>query len=124
MAAPNLVNVATIIAKSAVVDLSTTNATAVVSNAASSGKVFKINSLVVSNVDGTNAADITVSYYSEDDIGGTATEIVSTVSVPADASLIVIDKNTSIYLEEDRSIGATAGSANDLKVVVSYEELS
>ena len=124
MAAPNIVNVTTIIGKSAVVDLTTTAATAVVSNAAASGKVFKINSLVVSNVDGTNAADITISYYSEDDIGGTATQIVSTVSVPADASLIVIDKNTSIYLEEDRSIGATAGSANDLKVVVSYEEIS
>jgi len=124
MAAPNIVNVTTITGKSAVVDLTTTAATAVVSNAAASGKVFKINSLVVSNVDGTNAADITVSYYSEDDIGGTATQIVSTVSVPADASLIVIDKNTSIYLEEDRSIGATAGSASDLKVVVSYEEIS
>jgi hypothetical protein len=124
MAAPNIVNVTTITGKSAVVDLTTTSATAVVSNAASSGKVFKINSLVVSNVDGTNAADITISYYSEDDIGGTATEIVSTVSVPADASLVVIDKNTSIYLEEDRSIGATAGAANDLKVVVSYEEIS
>jgi len=107
-----------------VVDLTTTSATAVVSNAAASGKVFKINSLVVSNVDGTNAADITVSYYSEDDIGGTATQIVSTVSVPADSSLVVIDKNTSIYLEEDRSIGATAGAADDLKVVVSYEEIS
>ena len=124
MAAPNIVNVTTITGKSAVVDLTTTSATAVVSNAAASGKVFKINSLVVSNVDGTNAADITVSYYSEDDIGGTATQIVSTVSVPADASLVVIDKNTSIYLEEDRSIGATAGAANDLKVVVSYEEIS
>ena len=124
MAAPNIVNVTTITGKSAVVDLTTTSATAVVSNAASSGKVFKINSLVVSNVDGTNAADITISYYSEDDIGGTATEIVSTVSVPADASLVVIDKNTSIYLEEDRSIGATAGAADDLKVVVSYEEIS
>ena len=124
MAAPNIVNVTTITGKSAVVDLTTTAATAVVSNAAASGKVFKINSLVVSNVDGTNAADITVSYYSEDDIGGTATQIVSTVSVPADASLIVIDKNTSLYLEEDRSIGATAGAANDLKVVVSYEEIS
>jgi hypothetical protein len=124
MAAPNIVDVTTITGKSAVVDLTTTAATAVVSNAAASGKVFKINSLVVSNVDGTNAADITVSYYSEDDIGGTATQIVSTVSVPADASLIVIDKNTSIYLEEDRSIGATAGSASDLKVVVSYEEIS
>ena len=124
MAAPNIVNVTTITGKSNVVSLTDTNATAVVSNAASSGKVFKINSLVVSNVDGTNAADITISYYSEDDIGGTATEIVSTVSVPADASLVVIDKNTSIYLEEDRSIGATAGAANDPKVVVSYEEIS
>jgi hypothetical protein len=124
MSAPNIVNVTTITGKSAVVDLTTTSATAVVSNAAASGKVFKINSLVVSNVDGTNAADITVSFFSEDDIGGTATEIVSTISVPADASLVVIDKNTSIYLEEDRSIGATAGAANDLKVVVSYEEIS
>jgi hypothetical protein len=124
MAAPNIVNVTTIIGKSAVVNLTTASATAVVSNAASSGKVFKINSLVVSNVDGTNAADITVSYYSEDDIGGTATQIVSTISVPADATLVVIDKNTSIYLEEDRSIGATAGTANDLKVLVSYEEIS
>ena len=124
MAAPNLVNVATIIAKSAVVDLTTTNATLVVENPAASNKVFKINSLVVANVHGTNAADITISYYSEENIGGTATQIVSTVSVPADASLVVIDKNTSIYLEEDRSIGATAGSASDLKVIVSYEELS
>ena len=124
MAAPNIVDVTTITGKSAVVDLTSTAATAVVSNAAASGKVFKINSLIVSNVDGTNAADITISYFSEDDIGGTATEIVSTISVPADASLVVIDKNTSIYLEEDRSIGATAGTASDLKVLVSYEEIS
>ena len=124
MANPNILSVTSILGKSAVVDLTTTNATLVVENPAASNAVLKINSLVVSNVDGTNAADITISYYTEDDIGGTATEIVSTVSVPADASLIVIDKNTSLYLEEDRSIGATAGSANDLKVVVSYEEIS
>lgn len=124
MAAPNIVNVSTITGKSAVVDLTTTSATAVVSNPASSGKVFKINNIVVANVDGASAADITINYYSQDDIGGTATQIVSTVSVPADASLIVMDKNTSIYLEEDRSIGATAGAANDLKVICSYEEIS
>ena len=124
MAAPNIVNVTTITGKSAVVDLTTTAATAVVSNAAASGKVFKINSLIVSNVDGTNAADITISYYSAAAIGGTATQIVSTVSVSADTTLVVIDKNTSIYIEEDRSIGATASAANDLKVVVSYEEIS
>ena len=124
MAAPNIVNVTTITGKTDQINLTTTSATAVVSNAAASGKVFKINSLVVSNVDGTSAADITVAVYSQDDIGGTATELVSTVSVPADASLVVIDKNTALYLEEDMSIGATAGTANDLKVVVSYEEIS
>jgi|TARA_R110000744_G_scaffold33140_1_gene77157 hypothetical protein len=124
MAAPNIVNVTTITGKSATVDLSSTAATAVLSNAASSGKVFKVNSLVVANVDGSVAADITIGFYSQDDIGGTATEIVSTVSVPADASLVVIDKNSFLYLEEDRSLGATAGAANDLKVVVSYEEIS
>jgi hypothetical protein len=86
--------------------------------------VFKINSLIVSNVDGSSAADITISLYSEDDIGGTATQIVSTVSVPADASLVVLSKDTSIYLEEDKSIGATASAASDLKVVCSYEEIS
>jgi hypothetical protein len=124
MSAPNIVNVATITGKSAVVNLTDTNATAVVSNAASSSKVFKINSLTVANVDGAVAADITVSYYSQDDIGGTATEIVKTVSVPQDSTLVVIDKNTSLYLEEDRSIGAQASAANDLKVFVSYEEIS
>ncbi len=124
MAAPNIVNVATITGKSAVVSLTDTNATAVVSNAASSSKVFKINSITVANVDGTVAADITVSYYRQDDSGGTATEIVKTVSVPQDSTLVVIDKNTSLYLEEDRSIGAQASAANDLKVFVSYEEIS
>ncbi len=124
MAAPNVVNVATITGKTAVTSLTTTNATLVVENPASSNKVFKINSLIVSNVDGSSAADITIGLYSEDNIGGTATEIVSTVSVPADASLVVISKDTSIYLEEDRSIGATASAANDLKVVCSYEEIS
>ena len=124
MAAPNIASPTTITGKTAAVDLSTTNATAVVSNAASSGKVFKVNSLIVSNVDGTNDAAITVNFYSEDDIGGTATEICKTVTVPADASLVVIDKNSSIYLEEDKSIGAIASAASDLKIVCSYEEIS
>jgi hypothetical protein len=124
MAAPNIVNVATITGKSAVVNLTSTAATAVVSNAASSGKVFKINSILVANVDGSVAADITLSYYSQDDIGGTATELLKTVSVPQDSTLVAFDKNTAFYLEEDKSIGATASAANDLKVFVSYEEIS
>jgi len=124
VAAPNIVNVATITGKTVVVDLTSTSATSVVSNAASSNKVFKINSLIVANVDGTNNADITINLYSAAAIGGTATQICSTVTVPADSSLIVIDKTSGIYLEEDKSIGAIAGAANDLKVICSYEEIS
>ena len=124
MANPNIVAVTAIYGKTNVVNLTTTNATLVVENVASSGKIFKINSLYVSNVDGTNDADITISLYSEDNIAGTATEICKTVTVPADSTLVVIDKEASIYLLEDKSIGATASAANDLKVVCSFEEIN
>lgn len=124
MAAPNIVNVATIIGKSATIALSSTSATAIVSNAASSGKVFKINMIQIANVDGTNAADITINLYSQDDIGGTGYALASTISVPADTTLVALDKNTAVYLEENRSIGAIASVANDLVVICSYEEIS
>ena len=124
MAAPNVVNVATITAKSALVALSSTSQTTLVSNAASSGKVFKINMIQVANVDGTTAADVTIDVHSAAAGGGTAYSLVSTISVPADASLVAVDKGTALYLEEDRSITATAGTANDLEVIVSYEEIS
>ena len=124
MAAPNIVNVSTIIGKSATIALTTTSATTLVSNAAYSGKVFKINMIQIANVDGTNAADVTVDMHSAASGGGTAYSLVATVSVPADASLIALDKSTALYLEEDKSITATASAANDLEVIVSYEEIS
>lgn len=124
MAAPNIVNVATITGKTATVALSTTSMTSLVSNAASSGKVFKINSIIVANVDGANVCDVTVDVFSQDDIGGTGYSLASTVAVPADSSLVVLDKNSAIYLEEDKSIGVQASAANDLEVICSYEEIS
>lgn len=124
MAAPNIIAATSVLGKTATVNLATTSATEVLSNAASSGKVFKVNMLIVANVDGTNAADITVSVYSEDNIGGTATEIIQLKSVAAKTNYVVLDKNTPLYLEEDRSIGATASAGNDLKVTASYEEIS
>ena len=124
MANPNIVSVSAIYGENSLTSLSTTSATSIVSNAASSGKVYKINSLIVANVDGTSAADITINVYSAAALGGTAYALASTVSVPADATLVVIDKNTSIYLKEDQSIGATAGTANDLVVVASWEEIN
>ena len=124
MANPNIVNVAAIYGNTSTTSLTTTSATSIVSNASASGKVYKINSIVVANIDGTNAADITINIYSAAALGGTATAIASTISVPADATLIVTDKTTSFYLLEDRSIGATAGAANDLVVTCSWEEIN
>lgn len=124
MAAPNILNPTSMYGKTVTVDLTGTSATSVLSNASASGKLFRITSLYVCNVDGTNNADITISYYSAAALGGTAAEICKTVSVPADAALVVIDKNSPVYLEEDRSIGATASAANDLRVICSYEELA
>lgn len=117
MAAPNIVNVATITGKTAVQAVGT-SATAIVTNAAASGKVFKVNALYISNVDGSAAAEITVDLYRS----STAYHIAKTVSVPADSTLDVISK--AIYLEEGDALRLTANAASDLEAVCSYEEIS
>ena len=124
MANPNIVGITTLTGKTDTFSLSDTNATVVLSNAASSGKVFKVNTIIVANDDGTNAADITVSLNSAASGGGTAFQIASTISVTADSTLVLIDKASSFYLLEDKSLVATASAANDLNVIVSYEEIS
>jgi len=127
MASPNIVNVTNIVGNTSTNLISTTSdpfATALASNGASSGKVFKINSIVAANVDGTSACDITIKIFSAAALGGTGTAIASTISVPADATLIITDKTTTFYLLEDRSLGATASAANDVVVTVSWEEIT
>ena len=104
------------------VALSSTSATSLLSNAASSGRVFKVIAIVAANVDGTNAADISVSRYSAAALGGTAFPLASTISVPADASLIVADSTTPIVLAANTSLGATAGASNAITMTVTYQE--
>lgn len=116
MAAPNIVNVTTITGKTAVQAVGT-SATAIVTNSASSGKVMKINALYVSNVDGTNNAELNVDLYRS----STAYHVAKTVVVPADASLDVLSK--PIYLEEGDSLRLTANASGDLEAVCSYEEI-
>jgi hypothetical protein len=123
MANPNLVNVTNINGKSFGNVLTTTSAV-IIANGASSGNVLKINNIVVTNVDGTAAADVTIEYNTAADGSGTSYKIASTISVPADASLIVTDKTTSFYLEENKSIKGLASVNGDLEVLVSYEVLS
>ena len=124
MAAPNIVNVSSILGKTAVVALSSTSQTTLLSNAASSDDVLKVNMIQVANVDGTNASDITIDVHSAASGGGTAFSLIATASVAADTSMVVLDKNTAIYLEENMSITATAGTANDLEVIISYEQIT
>lgn len=120
MAAPNIANLATITAKTAVANVSTTVAN-VVANPDASGKVFKINSLIISNIDGTNSADISASIYPTDAVDY---YLAYTVTVPADASLVVISKDNSVYLEENTAIRILASANADLQAICSYEEIS
>ena len=117
MAAPNIVNVTTIIGKTAVQAV-TTSATAIVTNSAGSNKVFKVNALYVANVDGATAADVTVDVYRST----TPYRVASTISVPADSTLDVISK--AIYLEEGDALRLTASANGDLEAICSYEEIS
>ena len=128
MAAPNIASLTTITGKTTYFTPSGTTAVVLLPNAASSNNVLKVNQLVVANVDGTNAVDATVSIYTNGAVaqgsapsGGTAFPIASTVSVPADASLIVVDKTTGLYLEEGVSLTITSGTASKLTFSVSYE---
>jgi hypothetical protein len=131
MAAPNILALTTATGKTTYLTPSVTTAVVLLPNAASSGKVLKINQIVAANVNGTNAVDCTVSIYSDGGeaqgsapSGGTAFPLASTISVPADASLIVVDKTTGIYLEEDTSISVTSGTASGITYSISYEEMS
>lgn len=131
MAAPNIASLTTITGKTTYLTPSGTTAVVLLQNAASSNTVLKINQIVVANVDGTNAVDCTVSIYTNGGVaqgsapsGGTAFPIASTISVPADASLIVVDKTTQIYLEENTSIVVTSGTASKLTFSISYELMS
>lgn len=119
MAAPNLKAPTTITGKTARYAV-TTSLAAALSNAAASGKVLKINSIFCANVDGVNAADISVSVYN----GTTDHYIAFTISVFADSTQILSTKETYFYLEEGDSIRALASAAGDLMLVIGYEEIS
>jgi hypothetical protein len=124
MANPNLAAATSVYAVNAQLSLTSTSATQLITNAASSGKVYLIDSIVVSNIDGVNAADISVVRFKSATNTGTAFPICSTVVVPADASLIVVGTENKISLTENESIYVTASAANDLVVDASWKELS
>ena len=122
MTAPNLVGITTVTGRITGANLTTTAATSIISNATGSNKCIKINTLNACNWSAT-AANITVNYYTAESLGGTAYPIVSNLSVPANSTLTVIDKLNILFLEENDSLGATAGTANTIVITASYEEI-
>jgi hypothetical protein len=131
MANPNIVNVTSIYGSTTYYTPTGTTAVVLLPNAASSGTVIKINQIVATNVNGASAVNATVSLYTNGAVaqgsapsGGTAYPIASTISVPASASLIVVDKSTAIYLMEGTSISVTSGTASGITYSISYETIS
>ncbi len=121
MAAPNIVSVTSIIGKTNSLPNVSNSLQTIVTNAASSDKVLKINTIIAANIDGTNDADITV--YISNVSGTIYFYLAKTITVPADSSLVIISKDTSFYLEEDRVIRAFASAAGDISLMASYEEI-
>ena len=131
MANPNIAALTTLTGTTTYLTHTVATAVVLVPNAAASGQVFRINQIIAANVDGTNAVDVTVSIYTNGAVaqnsapsGGTAFPIASTISVPADASLIIVDKTTAIYLQEGTSITVTSGTASKITYSISYEVIS
>jgi hypothetical protein len=120
MTAPNLAVATSLVGKTNGTILSSTGITTCIQNSSGSNKVLKINSILAANVDGTSASDISVSFYD----GSNDYYIVKTVTVPADATQIVLSKENYLYLEENVSIRAQASSANRIHILIGYEEIS
>jgi len=127
MANPNIVSVTSIKGESVGFALSATTTTTLMTVA--SNKIVKINRITVANVDGTNAADVTLSVTKSNftpdgvdnfDTSGTF-HLAKTVSVPADATLVLLD--TPIYLMETDILKGGASAASDLELFVSYESI-
>ena len=121
MAAPNIVGVTTVTGETTYVSCNGSNQV-LVDNAANSNYVYRINSIIVANDHGTNAGEITVSITTDANGGGTGYKLASTVNVAADSTLVVLDRASSIYLPENKSI-VVSGTSNTLDVICSYEKI-
>ena len=124
MANPNIVSVNSIFGNTTGIALTTTLTTVLLANTSASGKVFKIESIMIANVDGSSAADVTIDWNTNAGGTGTSIALAATISVPADATLNLVDKNSSFYLMENQSIIGGASANSDLECIISYEDIS
>jgi hypothetical protein len=132
MANPNIVNVTQIYGQTTYLTPANTSNFVLVTNAVNSGNVFKLDQIVAANQTNT-AANCTVMIYTSGGVvagnavvvtSANAFPIASNISVPAFASLIVMDKTTATYLLEDKAVIVASGTNNAISFSVSYEQIS
>ena len=128
MANPNIVSVTSIYGGNASWNLSATETTTLLT--VSADVIVKVNSILVANVDGTNAADLDVSITG---VGTTVTGVTGTtlattiylaktISIPADDMFVVIDK--PIYLMEGDVLRGGCAASGDLDLFMSFEVIN
>jgi hypothetical protein len=123
MAAPNIVNIASMYGRITYLAPANTTANTLLSNAASSGLLYRVNTLTATNVTASSAVT-TVSINSAASGGGTAYRIAFQITVPAYSSLVLIDKNGYQNLSENTSIVVTSGTSSAIEYVCSYDEIA
>jgi hypothetical protein len=116
MSAPNLTNVTNITGNTALQAVTTTP-TAIVSNSPASNQVFKVDTLICANVDNANVAVITADVFRS----STAFRIAANIQIPPQATLMVVGKDSPIYLQEGDTLRLTAGANGTIEAVASYE---
>jgi len=116
MAAPNIVNVTQITGKSVGV-LVTTSTQTPLTNPASSGEVYKVNTIIAANVNGTAAASVTVALFRN----SVEYRVASGIFVPAGASLVVVSKDAAFYMEEGDALRIRASQNSYIHAIISYE---
>ena len=119
MAAPNVNSPARVEFKSARLAATTASQT-IVSCGATSNMAIRVVSLVAANIDGTNACDVTVTTSD----GTNSHAIVSTVTVPADASLVIASRENPIHLAEGWTLAGVASASGDIVFTTAHEEIT
>lgn len=123
MANPNAVNVASIYGNNSLTNLTSTSPFLIVNNPAGSGKIFKVHTVLIVNYVTTSiSADFNL--YPQDDLGGTAQNLVNDLVVSPYATIILVNSSSAINLKEDQSLGVNVSVANDALVIASWDEIS
>ena len=123
MSAPNLSNVSSILFKVATVIPANTSDNVLLSNAASSGRVYRIHSILACNIDGSTTYAASLAYCAAAAGSGTQTRLADRVDVPAKSTMILIDHFTPVFLEEDRSLVVKSSTASKIEYIVSYSDM-